>query len=106
MATIAEVEAAVQHVYGTVEQVASQAPCGQSATCILIVQGAASRINLALLPYVASQPDGTSCAEAVEALDALAATISRSPPLDHYSIVAVDRGIEAALAAMRPPLRR
>lgn len=105
MATIADVEAAVQQVYGTVEQVASQAPCGQSASCILIVEGAASRINLALLPYVASEPDGSSCAEAVEALAALAATISQSPPLDQPSIAAVDSGVEAALAAMSPPAR-
>lgn len=105
MATIADVEAAVQQVYGTVEYAASHAPCGQSASCILIVEGAASRINLALLAYVASEPDGTSCAEAVEALDALATTISQSPPLDHQSIAAVDSGIEAALAAMSPPSR-
>lgn len=105
MSTIQGVEQAVQNLFGAVEAVTAEAPCSQSLSCIVSAQAAASQVNLALLPYVASKPDDASCARAVTALDTLAATIRQSPPLDEASTAAIQKDVDSTLAAMRPPSR-
>lgn len=105
MASVQDVEQAVQDVFGAVEAVTAEAPCAQSLSCIVSAQAAMSQVNLALLPYVASNPGDVSCAGAVTALNTLAQQIRQSPPLDEASTATIQEDVDAALAAMRPPSR-